>query len=104
MHNKLRTFYYDILLQIKELKQSLAWETDKEAFSRAVRENFGQFSEDRSRQLTKEQVRSPRLLVSEHGMNSKVRFCSDFKICHAVYFTSVRQSAPCDVFCRKIPT
>ena len=55
-----------------ELKQSLAWETDKEAFSRAVRENFGQFSEDRSMKLTKEQIRSPRLLVSEHGMNSKV--------------------------------
>jgi len=57
--------------KIMELKQSLAWETDKEAFSRAVRENFGQFSEDRSKQLSKEQVRSPRLLVSEHGMNSK---------------------------------
>ena len=70
------------LLQIMELKQSLAWETDKEAFSRAVRENFGQFSEDRSKQLSKEQpVRSPRLLVSEHGMNSKVRFYSGFKIC-----------------------
>ena len=55
-----------------ELKQSLAWETDKEAFSRAVRENFGQFSEDRSTKLSKEQIRSPRLLVSEHGMNSKV--------------------------------
>lgn len=54
----------------KELKQSLAWETDKEAFSRAVRENFGQFSEDRSKKLSMEQ-RSPRLLVSEHGMNSK---------------------------------
>merc|ERR1719234_2849509 len=55
----------------KELKQSLAWETDKEAFSRAVRENFGQFSEDRSTKLSKDQLRSPRLLVSEHGMNSK---------------------------------
>ena len=54
-----------------ELKQSLSWETDKEAFSRAVRENFGQFSEDRSKKM--EQVRSPRLLVSEHGMSSKVR-------------------------------
>ena len=53
------------------MKQSLSWETDKEAFSRAVRENFGQFSEDRSKKM--EQVRSPRLLVSEHGMSSKVR-------------------------------
>lgn len=69
-----------------------------------MRENFGQFSEDRSKQLSKEQVRSPRLLVSEHGMNSKVGFFSDSKICHAVYFTHVRQSAPCDVFCHKNPT
>ena len=87
-----------------ELKQSLAWETDKEAFSRAVRENFGQFSEDRSTKLSKEQIRSPRLLVSEHGMNSKVinKYC--LKVRHAVYSNLVRRSAPCDVLCHKIPT
>ena len=87
-----------------ELKQSLAWETDKEAFSRAVRENFGQFSEDRSMKLSKEQIRSPRLLVSEHGMNSKVIIISIASKSNAVYFNLVRWSAPCDVFCHKIPT
>ena len=69
----------------KELKQSLAWETDKEAFSRAVRENFGQFSEERSKKLSMEQQRSPRLLVSEHGMNSKVRCDFISSLCCALY-------------------
>ena len=46
------------------IKQSLA-------FSRAVRENFGQFSEDRS--MKQEQIRGLSLQVSEHGMNRKVR-------------------------------
>ena len=82
-----------------DLKQSLAWESDNEAFSRAVRDNFGQFSEDRGKKLSVEQVRSPRLLVSEHGMNSKVRqWMQDqhntLMLCH----NSVRQSAPCDGF------
>ena len=86
-----------------ELKQSLAWETDKEAFSRAVRENFGQFSEDRSTKQSKEQIRSPRLLVSEHGMNSKVIISIASKsgmLCTLL----VRWSAPCDVLRHKIPT
>ena len=61
-----------------ELEQSLAWEADKEVFSRAVRENFGQFSEDRSMKLCNELIRGVRLLVSEHGINSKVRISIEY--------------------------
>ena len=61
------------LPKVAELKQSLAWEVEKEAFSRAVRKNFGQFSKDRSMKLSKEQIRGLRIQVSEHGMNRKVR-------------------------------
>ena len=87
----------------KELKQSLAWETDKEAFSRAVRENFGQFSEERSKKLSMEQQRSPRLLVSEHGMNSKVRcdFISAVLLCTLALST---RAPLVMVYCHKIPT
>ena len=71
-------------------------------FSRAVRENFGQFSKERSMKLSnsKEQIRSPILL------NSKVRNSIYLKsgIRHAVHTNLVHQSAPCDVLCHKIST
>ena len=42
-----------------DLKQSLAWWADKEAFSWGVRENFGQFIKDRSMKLSKEHGADP---------------------------------------------
>ena len=52
-----------------ELNISLEWETDTEMFTRAVRDNFGQFSDDKhkSRKITSDHGPSPRLLVSDHG-------------------------------------
>ena len=77
-------------------------------FSRAVRENFGQFSKERSMKLSnsKEQIRPAILLASEHGMKNKVRNSIYLKsgIRHAVHTNLVHQSAPCDVLCHKIST
>ena len=66
-----------------------------------MRENFGQFSEDRSKKLSMEQ-RSPRLLVSEHGMNSKVR--CDLKYVVLCTLTLSARAPLVMVYCHKIPT
>ena len=67
-----------------------------------MRENFGQFSEERNKKLSMEQ-RSPRLLVSEHGMNSKVRcdFISGVLLCTLTLST---RAPLVMVFCHKIYT
>ena len=67
-----------------------------------MRENFGQFSEERNKKLSMEQQRSPRLLVSEHGMNSKVR-CGFISAVLCTLTLSTRASLVM-VYYHKIPT
>ena len=65
--------------QDQDLIISLEWSSDKEQFTRSIKDHFGHFSEARRDQLggasnmvMMDTTRSPRLLVSDHGAGDKV--------------------------------
>ena len=61
----------------KDMKLSLGWTSNREMFSKAVRENFGQFSDQtETRRMIKagDTNISPKLLVSDHGGSNKVKY------------------------------
>ena len=59
----------------RDLGLGLGWSSDKEQFCRALRDNFGHFTDTAHRRLVAgqpDQNKSPKLLVSDHGANNKV--------------------------------
>ena len=70
----------DVILRLQtgetpDMRLNLYWETDKEMFIKAVKDNFGQFSDDKlssGRTLAGDMSVSPKLLVSDHGPSNKV--------------------------------
>ena len=59
----------------RDLGLGLGWSSDKEQFCRALRDNFGHFTDTEHRRLVagqQDQNKSPKLLVSDHGANNKV--------------------------------
>ena len=59
----------------KDMKLSLGWSSNQDMFSKAVRDNFGQFSDHtETRRMIKagDMNISPKLLVSDHGGSNKV--------------------------------
>ena len=58
-----------------DMRLNLYWETDKEMFIKAVKDNFGHFSDEKltsGRTLGGDMSVSPKLLVSDHGTSNKV--------------------------------
>jgi len=74
----------DVILRLQtgetpDMRLNLYWETDKEMFIKAVKDNFGQFSDEKlssGRTLAGDMSVSPKLLVSDHGPSNKENLVS----------------------------
>ena len=62
--------------ELEDMKLNLEWHSDKEMFTKCLSDNFGQFSDNKKSGraiINADNAVSPKLLISEHGGNMKVR-------------------------------